>query len=687
MRGMSSGRRSEWVAFGLFALVVAESLSWLTGVVATDMSFAAARDSFMISNAIIGVSCAGCGVLIASRRPDNRLGWLLLGAGVAQNGTAAVTTWLLHALETGAAETYIRVLSTLYSAAWPWSISLFIPLALLHFPDGRVPGRVGRSAVALACANSVVQVLLFSADPNPLATVDELGPVTGDRAASYLRVPGLAADGPLLVVSNLLLGATFLTALALLVARYRGGDERTRRQLLWLLLAAFGATLAVLGDRLFEVGESFPIILTSAVALVPVAMTIAVLRHQLLDIRWVWSRTLTYVLMTAVVVGGYLLIVQLANRLLRQEIGIGASVLATLLIAACFNPARVWLQRRVERLLYGERSDPVRAASSVTAQIATMSDRPADILPALCQALRLPYVSLSDSDGVLAEHGQRPTRIELVGLFHAGVRVGELEVGVRSGQQRLDPTDRAVLELLAVPIGVALRASALSESLQQSHLQLLAAREEERRRIRRDLHDGLGPLLTGIGFQADAVITLADSDPDQVRVLGEEIRAGVTGAITDVRELINQLHPSMLDELGLVEAVRRHAQRLNRRSDGEPVTVSLHADPRLPELSAAVEVAAYRIVTEALTNVARHSDASRVDIEIANSADIPGNLHLTVADNGAGHTPNGSRPSWTPGLGLRSMRERAGELGGTLLAEPTPSGGLVTACLPPGIRS
>jgi two-component system, NarL family, sensor kinase len=667
------------VALGLFGVVVAATLSWLTGAVITHLSFAAAQDSFMISNAVIGIGCGICGLLIAGYRPDNRLGWLLLAAGIAQNGAAAVTPWLIWALESGAATTAIRGLATAYSAAWPLAVSLFIPLAVLHFPDGRLPGPRWRGVAVVAAVNSIVQVLLFSADPNPLATVGDLGPSTRNLAASYLQVPVLSVDGRLNLISNLVLAATYLAAFVGLVLRYRRGDERTRRQLLWLLFASMIATMVILGERLLEVGNTFPIILTSTVALVPVAMTIAVLRHQLLDIRLVWSRAVTYLLLTVGVVMVYLLVVELADRLLAQRVGLGSSVAAALLVAVTFNPVRVRLQRMVERLLYGERSDPVRAASAVTAQLASVGDRPADVLPALCAALRLPYASLADGDDVRVEHGTPPAQVEVIGLFHDGRRVGELTVGVRSGQRSLARADRAVLELLAVPIGVALRARALSTSLQRSRSDLIAAREEERRRIRRDLHDGLGPLLTGIAFQSDALITLTDEDLEATRALAEEIRTGVTGAITDVRELINQLHPSMLDELGLVEAVRRHTHRLNRRSDGEPITVTLAAEP-LPELSAAVEVAAYRIVTEALTNVARHSDASRVDIEIAASA-APEVVRVTVADNGS---TCGSGPAWTPGVGLRSMRDRALELGGTLLAEPTPGGGRVTACLPTG---
>ena len=226
---------------------------------------------------------------------------------------------------------------------------------------------------------------------------------------------------------------------------------------------------------------------------------------------------------------------------------------------------------------------------------------------------------------------------------------------------------------MAVPIGVALRANALSEAVQVSRRAIVAGREEERRRLRRDLHDGLGPVLTGIAFQADAVVNLAATDPQQVRELGAEIRAAVGEAISDVRHLIYQLRPAALDELGLVEAVRRHAQRLDRRADGGPLSTRVTA-AELPTLPAAVEVTAYRIATEALTNVARHSTAAHAEVVIDHAV---GELRLTICDDGAGAVG-----PWAPGVGLQSLRERAAELGGTFEAAPTSAGGRVSALLP-----
>lgn len=175
----------------------------------------------------------------------------------------------------------------------------------------------------------------------------------------------------------------------------------------------------------------------------------------------------------------------------------------------------------------------------------------------------------------------------------------------------------------------------------------------------------LGPVLTGIAFQADAMVNLARTDPAEVTTLGTEIRPGGCSSTT-WRDAVSDA----------IDAVRRHAQRLDRRADGQPLTTWVTAPERLPAMPAAVEVAAYRILTESLTNVARHSSASSAQITIS-PAD--GALSLRVDDDGRS---DASPHPWRPGVGLRSLHDRSAELGGSFSAGPTAGGGRVSAQLP-----
>jgi two-component system, NarL family, sensor kinase len=212
----------------------------------------------------------------------------------------------------------------------------------------------------------------------------------------------------------------------------------------------------------------------------------------------------------------------------------------------------------------------------------------------------------------------------------------------------------------------------LPQELQRSRERLVAAREEERRRLRRDLHDGLGPILTAVTLKADAARSALDTAPNRADGLLAELRGDANQAIGDLRRVIYDLRPAALDELGLLGALGQQTDRFARQG----LSITLEAPPALPVLPAAVEVAAYRIVAEALTNVARHTHAHQVTITVA----VDRALWLQVHDDGTTSTANGD--GWRPGVGLVSMADRAAEVGGTLQAGPTPTGGRVQATLP-----
>lgn len=495
------------MAFALFAVAILEVAVALVRSVAVGFDLGDAVESFVVTNCVMGLAFPISGVLIASHRPRNPIGWLLLAAGIGHATTAAMAPVVELGLEHEWPEPTLRTVLTFFTYAWPWSIGLCLPLVLLLFPDGRLLSRRWRWLVRITVLNGV----LFVA-------------AAGDDSASYpagitpwLVLPNYRDLAPLWTVVEVLNLAVVIAALIGLGMRYRKGDEQQRRQLLWLALAVgLVICLVLIPWGLFAAG---PVLILLAIPLIPAAIAVAILRHQLLDIRLVVSRALLYGLLTAAVIGTYVGLVAGADVVLRNEVGLGTSVLATVVVAVAFNPVRVRLQRLVDRAFYGDRRDPVRAVSRVGAQLSAAGSGLEGVPAVVCQALQLPFAALRDVDGEVASYGTATETLHAVPLDYRGQRLGELVFGARPGERRLDPADRAVVELLGVPLAVALRATALSSAVQRSREQLVAAREEERRRLRRDLHDGLGPTLTGVAFQADAARNLLVDDPERAKEL------------------------------------------------------------------------------------------------------------------------------------------------------------------------
>jgi signal transduction histidine kinase len=243
-----------------------------------------------------------------------------------------------------------------------------------------------------------------------------------------------------------------------------------------------------------------------------------------------------------------------------------------------------------------------------------------------------------------------------------------LEVGLRRGEDALHAADRRVLTLIGTPLALALYSAELAGQVQASRAALVGAHAEERLRLHRELHDELGPVLTGAAFRADAASNVLHRDPEAADRLIGEVRAGVRQAIDDVRRVVYGLRPLELEEQGLVGALRQ-------RLCGEPTGVELVLDApeEIGGLPPAVEVAAFRIASEAVTNVLRHSAATRCVVRLRSG---PSSLCLEVSDDGSGDS------AWLPGVGLRSLIVRAEELGGRAVAGPTPAGGRVSAELP-----
>jgi signal transduction histidine kinase len=259
--------------------------------------------------------------------------------------------------------------------------------------------------------------------------------------------------------------------------------------------------------------------------------------------------------------------------------------------------------------------------------------------------------------------------------------VGELRVKPRAGEADLSAVDRRLLDDLARQIGVALSAARLTVDLQHARERLVSAREEERRRLRRDFHDGLGPALAAQTLKVGSARHFLTRDPAITERLLVELEHDIGVAVQEVRRVVHALRPPALDDLGLAAALRLLAAQYGGEGgmDTGP-QIAVDAPPDLPSLPAAVEAAVYRIAQEALTNVVRHAYARRctVGLTIERSAFGRPRVALEVADDGRGIGPDARRS-----VGLHSMRERTAELGGSCTIEPRPAGGtLVRAELP-----
>jgi signal transduction histidine kinase len=404
----------------------------------------------------------------------------------------------------------------------------------------------------------------------------------------------------------------------------------------------------------------------------PITIAIAILRYRLWDIDIILNRTLVYGTLTASVIGIYVLVVGVLGTTIQGRGNLLISILATGLVAILVQPLRDRLQRGVNRLMYGERDDPVTVLSRLGQRLeGTLA--PDAVLPSLvetvAQTLKLPYVAIEPTtDKHLhsppkIEHGNAQPDVIRLPLIYQSETIGHLLVAPRAPGEALSPMDRHLLENVAHQAGMAVHAVNLTLDLQRSRQRLVTTREEERRRLRRDLHDGLGPNLASQGLKLAAVKQLTVRDPASAIPLLDQVMAQNQSTVEEVRRLVYGLRPPALDELGLVAAVRDHVAGMDGKSTLQIEITEPEAG--LPALSAAVEVAAYRIVLEALTNVIRHAQARHCTIRFSLSQNGSNkNLQIEVVDDGIG-LPDGLRA----GVGLRSMRERAEELGGSCVIE------------------
>jgi len=601
--------------------------------------------------AIPGAAFASAGLLITANRTARAAGLALSATAVATILSQFATAWAREA----AAGPTVRVAALILTWVCYLGLVLFQYTFPLCWPDGALPSRRWRwyvGAVALWCAPMVFQDIAASPLlPTPLAHGS-----WGSLADTL--------DAHLGTAWNWCPFALIPAATAVAALRAAGLPPARRRNVLLLLAAYLLWVCTQMATYYLSLPAAVNVTASVLVGLVwPIALAHVLTRERAWHLDRAARRVLVGFFLALLVLIGYLTAVALLSMHLPGTRTAGAAVLAGLAFLAGVGsrPLARWTGRRVERFYYGERAEPYRLLRTLAGLVGRASD-PEQVPALLCRriadALRLPGVALQArsraGNRIQAEVGTFGFGAHSLDLVYQGEIVGRMRVGLRRGEDVLGSEDLEVLESLADQAAAAVSALRLYQDLQISAERLVVAQEEERRRLRRDIHDGLGPTLAALRLQADVLAGRREREPAEAARL-RELSGGIAQAIAEVRRITDGLGPAALGELGLAASL----EQLTRQFSAKGLAVASDQSGFRPghELPAAVESAAYRIVAEALTNVVRHARAARAGVRLAADTRC---VVLEVSDDGVG-LPEAVRG----GVGLASMAQRAAELGGT----------------------
>lgn len=593
------------------------------------------------------------GLWVTWARPRNPVGWLINVSGLVLAVSTMLQTYGARAVVFE--DEHLPLATTaLALSGGLWTIAVAIPVTMLlvRYPSGVVKGRWARRFDRVAIGGLVVLNIGYALG-DPAVTdvvVDRKNPFPApESVAELIAIVGVAF---LLPATVAILGNTIWRAVR--------SERRERMALVLLLLTTVLATVLIMVGPVQWLG-------TVAYSGILVAIAVGVLRYQALGIEVVVRRALVYASLTGLVLLVFVGVVAGLARILPD--GQFPQLVAAVVIAVGLAPARDRIQRLIDRLLYGDRGDPLAALTRLGSAGSTQERLVPDVLAALGNGLRASGARVTNSDGqVVAEWGTDAGGATSVELELGGERVGTLIVGPRSGEDSLAPPDVRLLEAVAPLVAAVVRSARLADELSAERARVIEATHSERARLREDLHDGLGPSLTGVGLGLDALASRSTADPDLVA----RLRTEVSSCVDEIHRIIDDLRPSALDENGLVQALQERVGQVANRAGLE---VRLDVPAALPEVGPDVEAAAYRIADEALTNVVRHAHARHCTVSVI----ADGALSVVVADDG-----RGLGEGREGGVGLTSMRSRAERLGGRLTLTALSPGTEVRAELPLG---
>jgi two-component system NarL family sensor kinase len=671
--GNARVRRSDVVLGGCAALCVATfvvGLVALAGLTVDDNPY----DTYQYA---LGVPCVLMGVYVAHRAPRHGIGWLMVFAGwgvwCTAAGYAVLTRPWIHT------EWVARSVFAVSTMGWVWCRGVLLVLVPLLYPASdaftrsvrplrRTFAWIAVAVIAAACATQAITQVTIDFETGELPTWTE----------PFQRIHPWTMRA---VFASAIFAATDL-----LIRVWRMDATAARRHRPIALAAA-----VLMAPSLIElasaagIGDGFTLdwVEFAATGLFVVVLGYGVVRHDVLGFHTVVRRTVLYGGITLVSAALYVAVVGVFAAMLSDGVGWGP-VVATGVVAISLQPVRTLTQRFVDRWVFGDRHEPYRALAGLGRRLgdASSGDPLHVVAEAVRASLRVPAVSIEvagDNGPVVVAHaagaGEAAELLRVPIVFERRT-VGVLVITQAEGDPSPGADEQRLLRDLASAAGAVVESALLAAELGRSREQLVRAREEERRRLRHDLHDGLGPTLASVAMGLDVAASRLEGEPELAALLHDLDRALQEG-IADIRRVVYGLRPPALDELGLVAAVQEQARDMAtraRRADGRGnLAIDVCAE-NLPPLGAAVEVAAYRIVVEAMTNVLRHSGASNCRVRLS-AGDA---LEVAVEDDGRGIDVEGPI-----GVGLESMRNRAEELGGRVEVGRRHEGGtLLFAALP-----
>jgi signal transduction histidine kinase len=687
-----NSRTATRIAVALDAVV---AFLFVAGVVLT----LANRPDFFDANAatllgLFGATAAAyavTGTLIARRQPSNPIAWLFFAMAIFLISGMTATEYAVHALVVDPGS--LPAPEVVLALAEPTPVLFMVGLILLFylFPTGRTTGRLWRVAMWITVLAATAESALIVLTPHTITDIwaDRLS-LIGLAVRSPLGVEALRGMRDLLLVTGSTIALGAFLGVASLFARRRSGDATTREQLRWLAYVVGAATawialmlpLVIITWPNELVDAIFWAVVTPLVALgIPIAVGIAIVRYRLFDIDVVINRTFVFGGLAAFITIVYVAIVAGVGQLVGETGNTALSILATAVVAVTFQPVRTRVQRLANRLVYGKRATPYEVLSEFSERIGGTYGAE-ELLPRMAQILaqgtgateaavwieeagRLRMDTSWPRDAPRHAEAADVGEIEAGGadlavpVRHLGEVLGALSIRKRPGEP-VSATERALVDDLAAQAGLVLRNVRLIEELRASRRRIVAAQDERAKKLERDIHDGAQQQLVALAVKQRIAASLVGKDEEKLRTMLEGLQAETTDALENLRDLARGIYPPLLADKGLAEALTAQARKAS-----VPVHVESDGIGRYPQ---EIESALYFCCLEALQNVAKYANATRVDLRLSESAD---ELSFEVRDDGHGFDASSARR----GSGLQGMADRLEAVGGRLEVRSSPGTG------------